>query len=449
VESTQSAQRGTLQRRTSTDNGPFSAWADAASCTPDNRGNNRTECRYVWADSAPTATCLPLFAQNNFSNATVFRNCNGTETRTSVASCTATPRGLDGIAVSCEYADWSVWSNAATCTPAARSTGPNFTVGTARECRVTTSGGTSNTLADIAAYYYNRDLRDPLATGVDATGTCTGPIVPPATQASNLCENNVEPFERDTSTKQHMTTHTLGLGAQGQMVYSSFQNDLTGQRVFQPDYWSQQTGDFASVANGAPASPSTGICPWMTAGTTCTWPTPAADSTANIDDLWHAAVNGHGTYFSAADPISLGDALSGMLGKIKNPPRPGTAAAAATSNPNVTPADRFVFSSSYRSMDWFGELIMQEFLNNALSPQRWSAMQLLDCATSPWRPGREYQKGDAFQQAGTCYGVRSTYTPGATFDGSPTGVDGQNTFPLNAGPVTRNIYTVGWPRRRE
>ena len=149
-----------------------------------------------------------------------------------------------------------------------------------------------------------------------------GPIISPAATENNLCTDNVPSYGRDTNSKQHMTTHTLGLGVQGMMVYSPYQNNLTGQRVYTPDYWSQPSGDFYAVANGTAANPASGICPWMATGN-CTWPIPASDSIANIDDLWHAAVNGRGSYFSATDPQSLSDGLQAVLGQIVNTPATG------------------------------------------------------------------------------------------------------------------------------
>jgi len=35
------------------------------------------------------------------------------------------------------------------------------------------------------------------------------------------------------------------------------------------------------------------------------WPVPVSGNETTVDDLWHAAVNGQGTYFSAKDPPSL------------------------------------------------------------------------------------------------------------------------------------------------
>jgi type IV pilus assembly protein PilY1 len=415
---TSKLQKRTLQLQTRTSNNKgknWSGWSNVATCTPDNSGDSRRECR--WDPNS--------------------------DDWTDAGTCTISGLNASGKQTECQYTNWNSWSNVGSCVPVARSAGPNFTVATARECQGTVTGGTSNTLADVAAYYYMTDLRSPTATGADATGTCTGPIIPPATTPTDLCANDVQPNGRDNSPQQHMTTHTLGLGAQGRMVFSPFQNNLAGQRIFSPDYWSQPTGDFHSVSNGAVANPGAGVCPWMSSGSICTWPTPAADSPANIDDLWHAAVNGHGTYFSAADPASLAAALSNVLATIVNEPRPGTAAAAASSNPNITSSDNYVFSSSYRSVDWHGELIMQRFNpDGTLTSQQWSAMQMLDCSTSPWRANKTYVMGESFNQGGACYVVESGYTSGATFAGG-TGLDGENIRQLATGPRTRTVYTVG------
>lgn len=424
----------------------ISAYANSATCSeagPDASGIS-TQCRYNFATAAATPTCSPAYTAGDYTNPTVYQNCStaaGTPVAATTCTVTTTP-DANGRTTSCQYSAWSGWSNVASCTAVDPSTGPtDYTVTTARECSSTSTGGTSNTLADVAAYYYNTDLRNSSATGTDATGTCTGPIIPPATTANDLCANNVPSYGRDVNTKQHMTTHTLGLGAQGRMIYSPYQNNSTGQRIYAPDYWTQPSGDFYAVANGS--VPSTGVCSWMASGN-CTWPTPAADSEANIDDLWHAAVNGHGTYFSAADPQSLADALKSVLAQIVNTPRPGTAAAAASSNPNITSSDNYVFSSSYRSVDWYGEMIMQRFnADGTLTAQQWSAMRLLDCSTTSWQAGHNYVAGETFNQGGTCYNVKTDYTAGASFDGSGTGQDGQNTIALTGTPITRTIYTVG------
>jgi len=404
---------------------PTTPYTNVASCTvastPDVNGYT-TQCQYTpwpasWSNTA-TCTITPRSVGPNYTVSTAI-DCSSTTTYgtwTNAASCTISST------LQCQYTAWSAWSNVGSCTPVTQSSSPNFTVATARQCQTAaSSGGTSDTLADVAAYYYGTDLRSDTATGVDATGTCVGPIIAPATTANNLCNNNVKAFGRDAATTQHMTTFTLGLGAQGEMVYTDNK------------YWDSTSGDFYDVLHGTSAAPASGICAWQTSGS-CEWPAPASNSINNIDDLWHAAINGHGAYFSASDPKSLGKSLASTLNTLNNTPRPGTAAAAASSNPNISASDNFVFSSSYKSVEWYGELIRQQLdpANATLSSPQWSSMTLLDCATSPWKANNSYSVGQVFSNASKCYIVAAAYVSGATFDATVT----------TAGVTTANVDTA-------
>ena len=62
-------------------------------------------------------------------------------------------------------------------------------------------------------------------------------------------------------------------------------------------------------------------CPWNGGGT-YVWPDPKTTSTSStvqerVDDLWHAAINGHGKYFSAADPEEVVTGLNAALTNIQ------------------------------------------------------------------------------------------------------------------------------------
>jgi type IV pilus assembly protein PilY1 len=195
-----------------------------------------------------------------------------------------------------------------------------------------TSGGSSDNLADIAMYYYKTDLRD-LAT----LNNCTGSL------GIDVCENNVFIGGNDNKPEQHMTTFTLGLGASGWMNYSS-------------SYLTDSTGDFVAVKLGSTASAT--VCKWQASGTVCNWPIPGMAGSdgliANVDDLWHAAVNGRGAYFSATNPASLSSGLSNALAGINM--RKGAAAAAATSTLNPVSGNNSAFVASYTTMAWKGNL---------------------------------------------------------------------------------------------
>ncbi|MBI1173806.1 MAG: PQQ-binding-like beta-propeller repeat protein [Sideroxydans sp.] len=184
--------------------------------------------------------------------------------------------------------------------------------------------GASDTLADTAQYYYKTDLR------TSALGNCTGAL------GTDVCLDNVPTTDTDTLSTQHMVTYSLGL-ADGLMTYTS-------------DYESSKTGDFASIKSGA-----TG-CPFSGSGT-CNWPLPASNGQTALDDLWHAAVNGRGTYYNARDPVSLSRGLTNALAGINV--QLAAAAASSTSSPNITQTDRSIFSSTYRTTKWDGEVVAQ------------------------------------------------------------------------------------------
>lgn len=222
-----------------------------------------------------------------------------------------------------------------------------------------TTGGSSNTLSDVAQYYYATDLR------TSALNNCTGAVVSPATTGNNVCANNVPTSGLDAASAQHMTTFTLGLGASGYMQYLS-------------SYATATSGDYYDVRNGTSANSAGGICAWQSSGS-CNWPTPTADQQTTIDDLWHAAVNGRGTYFSATNPSTLATSLTTALAGVSA--RTGSSAAATTSNPNITSGDNFVFSSTFTTQNWDGELVRQQLdLTTGVTSSTidWAAQARLD-----------------------------------------------------------------------
>jgi type IV pilus assembly protein PilY1 len=101
------------------------------------------------------------------------------------------------------------------------------------------------------------------------------------------------------------------------------------------------------------------VCSWGTDGNPCNWPIPGMDNNgngyiSNIDDLWHAAVNGHGQYFSATSPTSLSTGLSNALATIAS--RKGSSAAAATSTLNPVAGNNYAYVASYTTVKWQGNL---------------------------------------------------------------------------------------------
>lgn len=182
----------------------------------------------------------------------------------------------------------------------------------------------SNTLADIAKYYYDTDLR------TSALGNCTGGTSPDfPTGNPDVCTNNVFTSATDPNIKQHMTSFTMGLGIDGTLNYTS-------------DYLTATSGDYFNLKNG------TGV-------PTVKWPDPIANTEGErIDDLWHAAVNGGGLYFSAKDPDQIVTGFRAALSAISA--KRGAAAAAATSTLNPVAGNNFAYVASYTTNVWKGNL---------------------------------------------------------------------------------------------
>jgi type IV pilus assembly protein PilY1 len=191
----------------------------------------------------------------------------------------------------------------------------------------TGSSPTSPSLADIALYWYNggsNTSTTSLRTDLDSDMTKPG-VVPTTTD--------------DPNTHLHMTTFTLGLGVSGLLNYEKNYN--TAPMV---------GGDYYNLVTGASG------CPWNSGGT-YVWPNPVANDLTAVDDLWHAAVNGHGRYFSARNPNNVISGLSTAIAAMSV--RTGAASASATSTPNVTQQDNAIFSATFTTVKWNGDLYEQ------------------------------------------------------------------------------------------
>ena len=185
---------------------------------------------------------------------------------------------------------------------------------------------TSDTLADVAAYYWVNDLRPGM-------------------------KNNVPTTAEDRASWQHMTTFTIGLG-------------VDGSKPYRPDYDVASSGFYRDLVNGADD-----------------WPKPEQDKNTAVDDLWHAAVNGHGRYFSAKNPNALRTSLRSILDDIIN--RTGAASAVAVANANIT-TDNASYASKYNSGAWTGDLLKYLINVDTGIPSEtpiWSAQAKLDEST--------------------------------------------------------------------
>ena len=148
---------------------------------------------------------------------------------------------------------------------------------------------------------------------------------------------SVKAGNKDFASHQHMVTFSVGI--------------VDGLMRYQSDYETATTGDFADIKNGATD------CTFSGAGT-CNWPAPIGQHASGLDDLWHAAVNGRGTFYSARDPAALTGGLSSALAALNA--QVAAAAASATSSPNITQTDRQIFSTTYQTDTWAGKIVAQK-----------------------------------------------------------------------------------------
>lgn len=282
--------------------------------------------------------------------------------------------------------------------------------------------GSNNSLADVAQYYYNTDLRNA------TLGNCTGALG----GSTSVCDDNVPStgagVEDDRANWQHMTTFTMGLGLTGTVAYSpTYKTDQCVAKTILSATWasnlvtvttstphSYYVNESVTISGGSFAgyrgqfristvpsattftysrSPNPGGAFGSGTVTGCpdfarirsgsmNWPTPAAESTTALDDLWHAAVNGRGQYFSAGDPDTVVSSLSSALTGINA--RVAAAAAAATSNLEPVAGDNFAYTAKYKTLAWTGDLEAREIdlATGAVSGSVvWSAQAKLDAAT--------------------------------------------------------------------
>lgn len=210
--------------------------------------------------------------------------------------------------------------------------------------------GYSDTLADIAMYYYEKDLNDTLA-------------------------NVVPTNDIDTATHQHMVSYTISFGLDG--LYNHL-----------PIY--------ANCGRG-------GACPaWADPHVTSS---DAQYNEEKIDDLWHAAVNGRGSFMEAKNAQQLAHTLTAMMQEVTQ--RRGSGASVAVNTQTLEENTR-LFQGSYNSAGWTGELAAYavDSETGAVGDKVWSAADQLKGPGFDWAGRKVFTTNDstnsgvAFTQAG-------------------------------------------------
>ncbi|KAF3997696.1 pilus assembly protein [Glaciimonas immobilis] len=154
----------------------------------------------------------------------------------------------------------------------------------------------------------------------------------------------ISPNEYDPATWQHMVTHTIALGADGELKYQS-------------DYRTATTGDFPEIKSGKK-----------------NWPFPVKNSQSAADDVWHAAVNGHGTYFSALNPQDL---KSGFLAMLKEIRQQNAAGSSIAYSGNSLSGNALTYLPSFETEKWTGHLKAYSLKDGKPDLFKWDAADLI------------------------------------------------------------------------
>jgi type IV pilus assembly protein PilY1 len=186
----------------------------------------------------------------------------------------------------------------------------------------------TNTIADIAMKYYETRLRTGLTAGkVPTSAECSFANVPPYL---------------DCNRDLHMNTYAVTLGARG---------NVFGNTHF-------------SVRDAHTTPP--------------TWPNPNATGgesrPVQVDDLYHAAVNGRGELLNARSTAELseklGTALQSILASVIG------SSSAVSSNSTRLDADTLIYQARFDSRRWSGELIAFGLKNDGdIGARSWDAGQ--------------------------------------------------------------------------
>ena len=192
--------------------------------------------------------------------------------------------------------------------------------------------GRQVTLADVAAHYYNADLRDDM-------------------------DDNVPISASDTADWQHMVTFGISIGLQGTLT---------------------------------PTTPPP-----------TSWPNPMDREDAHrIDDLYHASVNGRGSFIAASNADAFATALKGALATISK--RRSSGSNVTSNGPQLNAGSR-IFQATFTSGEWSGDV-----LSIALSPTG-------GIGTSAWSMAGKIEDDPAAFLARGVYTWDAASTDGAAF----------------------------------
>ena len=206
---------------------------------------------------------------------------------------------------------------------------------------------TSNTLADVAFKYWVEDSRSATSGGVLANN-----LTPSFRDRTGDAAAQFKNPRNDPAVWQHMVNFTIGIGLTGYITQAGL--------TWGGDMYS---GSYASLVSGA--------TPWPAANTSLNNP-------ANVADLWHAAINSRGQFFSADDPSSLAAAFQTSINAITG--SSGSNSALASNSTSLNLSNTVIYQAKF-NQDWSGTLLaLPVSVSATVGTALWDASTLIPAA---------------------------------------------------------------------
>jgi type IV pilus assembly protein PilY1 len=220
----------------------------------------------------------------------------------------------------------------------------------------TNDSDTGSSYSDISFYYWinnlNKQLTDKNATATpvvkdfvpayfpdQTTGVTDAAATVDATDPGATPEIFWNPAN-DPATWPHLVQFAVSLGAFGNLTYSDDMDcskNTNGLGIGKNDLCYLRTGQTNSRGSVG-------------------WPRPNGSGNgieANIDDLWHAALNSRGAFFVATDPSSLVQHLTAIIQSVAARTQSSTSESVSTS---ILNQGTFGYTGGYDSGSWSGYL---------------------------------------------------------------------------------------------
>lgn len=211
------------------------------------------------------------------------------------------------------------------------------------------SDSNTQSLSDIAFKYWAQDLRDDLANN----------LTPKINDRSGDEAAQYWNPQNDPATWQHMTNFMIGLGLT--RIMKSPNPEWAGSTYAGSDYDALLAG-------------------------TQSWPATQHDVVSgqepdgHVYDLWHAAINSRGQFFSADNPDQLKSAFKTVFSSILSA---NSSASSVAANSTSVLNGALIYRAALDSTDWHGQLTAHAISSKGtIGAEIWDAGQLIPAASS-------------------------------------------------------------------